>query len=110
MLNKLIFILLLAVPFRLFPAEPKGRDTIPQYSYGTIQEFWSQMDDIFNDPNFINANWGVLIQSLQTGEYFYKRSNCYFMLGDVANAKADANMAIQKGYFVPDSYKSVLKL
>ncbi|HSR16541.1 MAG TPA: D-alanyl-D-alanine carboxypeptidase/D-alanyl-D-alanine-endopeptidase [Ignavibacteriaceae bacterium] len=80
MLNKLIFIFLLAVPFRLFPAEPKGRDTIPQYSYGTIQEFWSQMDDIFNDPNFINANWGVLIQSLQTGEYFYKRNeNKLFM-------------------------------
>lgn len=74
MLNKLIFILLLVLPFRLFSAEPKGRDTIPQYSYGTIQEFWNQMDDIFNDPNFINANWGVLIQSLQTGEYFYKRN------------------------------------
>ncbi len=80
MLNKLIFILLVVVPFTLFPAEPKGRDTIPQYSYGTIQEFWNQMDDIFNDPNFINANWGVLIQSLQTGEYFYKRNeNKLFM-------------------------------
>ena len=49
-------------------------DTIPNYSYSTIQEFWVQMDDIFNDPNFSNANWGVLIQSLETGEYFYKRN------------------------------------
>jgi D-alanyl-D-alanine carboxypeptidase/D-alanyl-D-alanine-endopeptidase (penicillin-binding protein 4) len=32
------------------------------------------MEDIFNDPNFSNANWGVLIQSLETGEYFYKRN------------------------------------
>ncbi len=49
-------------------------DTLPNYSYSTIQEFWVQMDDIFNDPNFSNANWGVLIQSLETGEYFYKRN------------------------------------
>jgi len=49
-------------------------DTLPNYSYSTISEFWAQMDDIFNDPNFSNANWGVLIQSLETGEYFYKRN------------------------------------
>jgi D-alanyl-D-alanine carboxypeptidase/D-alanyl-D-alanine-endopeptidase (penicillin-binding protein 4) len=49
-------------------------DTLPNYSYSTIPEFWTQMDDIFNDPNFSNAGWGVLIQSLETGEYFYKRN------------------------------------
>ena len=55
-------------------------DTSVQYSYTPIQEFWSQMDDIFNDPNFNNAEWGVVIQSLKTGEYFYKRnSNKLFM-------------------------------
>ena len=56
------------------------KDSIPKYSYTTVAEFWSQMDDIFNDPNFSNANWGVLIQSLETGEYFYKRNeNKLFM-------------------------------
>ncbi len=50
------------------------RDTIPKYAYSTIPEFWSQMNDIFNDPNFSNAQWGVVIQSLETGEYFYKRN------------------------------------
>jgi len=74
MLNKLIFILIVLVSFRIFPGEPKGKDSIPQYSYATIQEFWNQMDDIFNDPNFSSASWGVSIQSLQTGEYFYKRN------------------------------------
>lgn len=55
-------------------------DTTPKYSYTTIPEFWAQMDDIFNDPTFANANWGVLIQSLETGEYFYKRNeNKLFM-------------------------------
>jgi D-alanyl-D-alanine carboxypeptidase/D-alanyl-D-alanine-endopeptidase (penicillin-binding protein 4) len=61
-------------------AQTANRDSIPKYSYTTVAEFWSQMDDIFNDPNFSNANWGVLIQSLETGEYFYKRNeNKLFM-------------------------------
>jgi D-alanyl-D-alanine carboxypeptidase/D-alanyl-D-alanine-endopeptidase (penicillin-binding protein 4) len=55
-------------------------DTIPKYSYGTIEDFWKQMDDIFSDPNYANAFWGVVIQSLSTGEYFYKRNeNKLFM-------------------------------
>jgi len=51
-----------------------NKDTTAKYAYNTIPEFWSQMDDIFNDPNFSNAEWGVVIQSLVTGEYFYKRN------------------------------------
>ncbi len=55
-------------------------DTIPKYTYSSIPEFREQLDDIFNDPNFNNANWGVVIQSLSTGEYFYKRNeNKLFM-------------------------------
>ena len=50
------------------------KDTSAKFAYSTIPEFWSQMDDIFNDPNFSNAEWGVVIQSLETGEYFYKRN------------------------------------
>jgi serine-type D-Ala-D-Ala carboxypeptidase/endopeptidase (penicillin-binding protein 4) len=49
-------------------------EKLPRYSVSTLPEFWSQMDDIFNDPSFSNANWGVIIQSLETGEYFYKRN------------------------------------
>ena len=49
-------------------------DSLPRYSYSTVPEFWAQIDDIFNDPSFSNAYWGVAIQSLETGEYFYKRN------------------------------------
>jgi D-alanyl-D-alanine carboxypeptidase/D-alanyl-D-alanine-endopeptidase (penicillin-binding protein 4) len=49
-------------------------DTIPKYSYGTVNELWQQFNDVFEDPNFSNANWGVVIQSLSTGEYFYKKN------------------------------------
>ncbi|NWF88614.1 MAG: D-alanyl-D-alanine carboxypeptidase/D-alanyl-D-alanine-endopeptidase [Ignavibacteriaceae bacterium] len=55
-------------------------DSLPNYSYSTLNDFGKQMDDIFNDPNFSNAHWGVVIQSLETGEYFYKRNeNKLFM-------------------------------
>lgn len=55
-------------------------DSIPKYFHGTVSELSEQLDDIFNDPNFNNANWGVVIQSLSTGEYFYKRNeNKLFM-------------------------------
>ena len=53
----------------------RKNDSVPKFSYSTMREFWTQMDDIFNDPNFNNAYWGVVIQSLETGEYFYKRNS-----------------------------------
>jgi len=43
------------------------------------------------------------------GEYFYHRSLCYYKLGDIAKARADALMATQKGFVLPDSYKSAIQ-
>ncbi len=43
------------------------------------------------------------------GEYFYHRSLCYYKLGDVARARADALIAEQKGIILPDSYKPILQ-
>ncbi len=75
MVNKSFLILLMMILFSVssFPQEV-ARDTVSKYAYSTIQEFWSQINDIFNDPNFSNAEWGVVIQSLETGEYLYKRN------------------------------------
>jgi serine-type D-Ala-D-Ala carboxypeptidase/endopeptidase (penicillin-binding protein 4) len=39
-----------------------------------VAELRKDLDDIFNDPNFSNANWGVVIRSLETGEYLYRRN------------------------------------
>lgn len=44
------------------------------FTYASVADLREQLDDIFNDPNFSHANWGVIIQSFQTGEYFYKRN------------------------------------
>ena len=49
-------------------------------SYSTISELGAQLDDIFNDNSFRNANWGVVIQSLENGEYFYKRNEDKFFV------------------------------
>ena len=55
-------------------------DTVPKYSITTVAEFSEQLEDIFEDPNFNNGIWGVSIQSLVTGEYFYKKNeNKLFM-------------------------------
>lgn len=76
----LILLSLISISIFNINAQMVIKDTIPKYSYTTVSEFWSQMEDIFNDPNFSNAHWGVLIQSLETGEYFYKRNeNKLFM-------------------------------
>lgn len=42
---------------------------IPQTN---LSELRSELNYIFNDPNFSNAYWGVSIQSLKTGETIFK--------------------------------------
>jgi len=72
--NIKIFFLLVVVLTALSFAQEAKLDTVPKYSINTVPEFAVQIDDIFNDPNFTNAVWGVSIQSLVTGEYFYKKN------------------------------------
>lgn len=78
--NIKIFFLIGVVLTSLSIAQEAKIDTVPKYSITTIPEFAAQIDDIFNDPNFTNAVWGASIQSLVTGEYFYKKNeNKLFM-------------------------------
>lgn len=37
-----------------------------------LEELKIELSDMFNDPNFTNSFWGVHIQSLKTGETFFK--------------------------------------
>lgn len=71
-----IFLLLQSATY----AQDTTGSTTKRYSYTTIPEFREQLNDIFNDPNFSNAQWGVIIQSLETGEYFYKRNEDKLMM------------------------------
>lgn len=44
------------------------------------------------------------------GSYYLNRSICYYRLGDLARAKADADTAMQKGAAIPDNLKNVLQI
>lgn len=68
-----IFIYNLAVTAQI-KIETEKSDSILQFAQLSIPELWSQLDDIFNDPSFNSAQWGVVIQSLANGEYFYKKN------------------------------------
>lgn len=75
MLNKSLSILFLTYTFTVnaqIKNESNSSDSIPKYAQLTVPELWSQIQDIFDDPSFNGAEWGVVIQSLANGEYFYK--------------------------------------
>lgn len=83
MLNKLFILcitLLISSANSQDSLKLSGTDSLIFYTYATVPEFWEQMDDIFNDPTFSNAHWGVVIQSLETGEYLYKRNEDKFFV------------------------------
>lgn len=54
----------------LFPQ----KDTSKLQGYTTIDEFRKEIDLLFDDPDFFNAQWGVTIQSLESGEYLYRKN------------------------------------
>jgi D-alanyl-D-alanine carboxypeptidase/D-alanyl-D-alanine-endopeptidase (penicillin-binding protein 4) len=55
-------------------------DSSHKMIFSSLSEFRRELDDIFNDQSFRNANWGVLIQSLKSGETFYKRNDEKFFV------------------------------
>jgi tetratricopeptide (TPR) repeat protein len=64
----------------------------------------------FKRYNEAIADFTRAIELNPKGEYFYNRSNCYFRMGDIVKAKSDALIALQKGFIIPDAYKSSLQL
>jgi Flp pilus assembly protein TadD len=46
----------------------------------------------------------------QHGSYYLNRSYCYYRLGDMAKAKSDAQIAMQKGMAIPENYRQSLNL
>jgi tetratricopeptide (TPR) repeat protein len=56
------------------------------------------------------ADFNKAIQLNPSGDYYLNRSYCYYRLGQIDQAKADANVAIQKNITVPENYRQLLKL
>ncbi|MBN1637679.1 MAG: D-alanyl-D-alanine carboxypeptidase/D-alanyl-D-alanine-endopeptidase [Ignavibacteriales bacterium] len=66
-------ILLLLVPFLFILAQEKDTTKLTEkkVEYLDINKLRKQLDFTFSDPNFSDAFFGVLVQSLETGEIIY---------------------------------------
>lgn len=78
----------------LYAAALCNRGTVLFNSFMKYQEALADLDKAIS----VNAQ----------GTYYLNRSYCYFKLGDVQKAKADAEMALKKGIAVPQDYLELL--
>ena len=65
------------LPARTTPVEPvvPQRDPIPTdviRGVEPVDRLRAEFDDILADPAFANAHWGVMVQSVETGEVLYR--------------------------------------
>src|SRR5690348_6832767 len=52
----------------------------PVFSPEMIMQLRHDLDGIFDDPNFANAQWGAVVQSVETGEYLYRKNDIKLFL------------------------------
>ena len=78
--------------------------------FGVFGNYGTLLFNKFKHYNEAIADFTRAIELNPKGEYFYNRSNCYFRMGDIVKAQSDALIAIQKGFIIPDAYKSSLQL
>jgi protein O-mannosyl-transferase len=55
------------------------------------------------------ADFDRAIEINPQGRYYLNRSICYYKLGELAHAVADAQIASQKGVAIPENYRNILK-
>jgi protein O-mannosyl-transferase len=67
---------------------------------------------LYNRRKFSEArdDYSKAININPKGVYYLNRSNCYFELGDMLKARADAQVAMQKGMQIDDNYRRSLNL
>ena len=93
------------VPAGNVPVEPVVPDRYADRHYVTRaldprDRLRAEFDEILADPAFANAHWGVMVQSVETGEVLYRRnarklfmpaSNVKLVTGSVALTRLGAN-------------------
>ncbi|QOJ29252.1 MAG: D-alanyl-D-alanine carboxypeptidase/D-alanyl-D-alanine-endopeptidase [Ignavibacteriales bacterium] len=67
------FLVLIGLVF-LSEAAFAQKETFTNTASTTLEELRNEFDQLFEDPDFYNAQWGVCIQSLETGEFLYRRN------------------------------------
>ena len=68
------------------------------------------LTDKFGKYDSALLDFNKAIQINPQGRYYLNRSICYYKMGNLTNAKADAQIALQKKANVPDSYRKLLNL
>ena len=68
-----------------------------------LVNYYKRYDEALSDFN-------RAIQASPQGRYYLNRSICYYRLGDLTNARADAQAALGKGVAIPDNYRQLLNL
>ena len=115
-----IFFVLLVFTSILFSQQ---KDSLSEKKSGQnlnpLVELRDQLDDYFNDKNFSDAVWGVMIKSLKTGEVIYKRnadklfipaSNMKLFTGAAAMILLGSDFTYETNFYVNgDIEKGLLK-
>ena len=71
-LKKNVFVFVLCLSICIAPGcSQKPQTTLKPDPLSELQQ---KLENVFSDPAFYNAHWGVAIQSLKTGEYIYLRN------------------------------------
>lgn len=68
-----ILLLFFGIYLFTFPVMPQN-ETFNTKATTTLEELRNEFDQLFDDPDFFNAQWGVCVQSLETGEFLYRRN------------------------------------
>ena len=72
MANKLFLVIILFLAVSVSAQEIEKKDSLPRFGYSSLSELNVQLDDIFNDPNFDNAEWGVVYNRLKPVSIFIR--------------------------------------
>lgn len=56
----------------------------------------TEFDEIFDDPAFENAHWGVMVQSVETGEVFYRHNSRKLFMPASNNKLVTAAVALAR--------------
>lgn len=117
--GKIFFVVLIFISV----SHAQQKDTLSERknleNLNSLTELRDQLDDYFNDQNFSNAIWGVMVKSLKTGEVIYKRnadklfipaSNMKLFTSSAALLLLGSDFVYETDFFVNgDLEKGVLK-
>ena len=117
--NKIFFILAVAASVSFAQQKDSLSEKKNLANINPLVELRDQLDDYFNDINFNDAIWGVMVKSLKTGEVLYKRnadklfipaSNMKLFTSAAALLLLDSDFTYETNFYINgDVEKDVLK-